>query len=115
MSVVHETIDGEIAAAVAVGDILGASVALIEDGRVAFVGGYGVAVAGEPEAPGKPVAPGKPAAKVGVETAFAYGSISKVICALLVMRLVEAGYVVLDRPLVGYLPGLSFSNKAYGE
>lgn len=83
--------------------VLGASLALVEAGQITFAGGYGRTAVGET------------GVAVDSDTLFAYGSISKVICATLIMRLVEQGLLDLDRPLVEYLPRLSFSDPTYGQ
>lgn len=49
------------------------------------------------------------------DTLFCIGSISKSLTATLVMRLVEQGTLDLDRPVVSYLPGFSFSDPSLGE
>jgi CubicO group peptidase (beta-lactamase class C family) len=89
--------------AVANGDILGLSLAVIEGGQIVFADGYGVTAVGEAGLP------------VDADTLFPFGSIGKVLCATLVMRLVEQGLLELDRPLLEYLPRLSFSDEAYGR
>lgn len=96
-------IDERLAAAVESGAVVGLSLALVQDGQVTFARGYGRTASDE--------------AGVGVEagTRFAFGSIAKVICATMIMRLVEQGALQLDRPLLDYLPRLSFSDEAYGR
>ena len=46
------------------------------------------------------------------ETVFGIGSISKVFTATLAMRLVDAGKLDLDTPIVSYYPQLSLSDAA---
>lgn len=67
----------------------GAAVALIENGRVAFAGGYG-----RSDEAGGPVT---------TRTGFNVGSISKTVTAWGVMRLVERGLLELDVPVSRYL------------
>jgi CubicO group peptidase (beta-lactamase class C family) len=83
--------------------ILAAAVAILKDGEIVELGGFGTASVEES------------GVKVSPQTLFAYGSISKTICATLVMRLVETGLLDLDTPICDYLPGLNFSNPAYGR
>lgn len=103
MSRKNRAIDEKLKVIVAMGEVLGVSLALIQDGQIAFARGYGLTAADETGIP------------VDADTLFAYGSISKVICATLIMRLVEQGLLDLDRPLVDYLPRLSFSDQTYGQ
>ena len=82
--------------------IPGAAVALIRNGEVVWMSGYGFADI----ATAKPVTP---------ETGFNVGSISKTPAAWAVMHLVEEGKVDLDRPIEFYLkrwrlPTTSFDN-----
>jgi CubicO group peptidase (beta-lactamase class C family) len=68
----------------------GLAVAVVDHGRVAWAGGYGVAdLAG-----GEPVTP---------VTRFQAGSVSKPVTAWGVLRLVEQGRIGLDEPVVGRL------------
>ena len=66
----------------------GLSIALVQNGRVAWTRGFGVKRAGN-QAP------------VDVDTLFQAGSISKTVFAYAVMKLVEKGVLDLDRPLTG--------------
>jgi len=68
----------------------GLAVAVVDHGRVAWAGGYGVAdLAG-----GEPVTP---------VTRFQAGSVSKPVTAWGMLRLVEQGRIGLDEPVVGRL------------
>lgn len=96
-------IEARLQTAVADNVALGASLALVEAGQITFAGGYGRTAADET------------GVAVDTDTLFAYGSISKVICATLIVRLVEQGLLDLDRPLPDYLPRLSFSDQTYGQ
>jgi CubicO group peptidase (beta-lactamase class C family) len=85
------------------GDILGAAVAILQDGEIIYQGGFGTTSV---EQNGVAVTP---------HTLFAYGSISKTLCATLIMRLVERGLLDLDGPVRVYLPDLLFSDPEYGR
>ncbi|MCC5833294.1 MAG: beta-lactamase family protein [Opitutales bacterium] len=69
--------------------IPGISIALIESGEIAWTGSYGIKQTGNP-------------APVSEDTVFEAASMSKPFFAYLVMQLVEAGLLELDRPLVEY-------------
>lgn len=84
------------------GAALGAAIAILQDGEIVYLNGFGTTSV---EEGGAAVTP---------RTLFAYGSICKNLCALLVMRLVEQGLLQLDRPLVEYLPDLQFSDPQRG-
>ncbi|MEZ4736964.1 MAG: serine hydrolase domain-containing protein [Caldilineaceae bacterium] len=84
--------------------VLGMSLAIVQRDEVIYANGFGVTSA---EDGGLPVTP---------QTLFAVGSTSKIITALLIMRLVEQGVLDLDRPVVDYLPGYTFTdNPAWGN
>lgn len=72
-------------------DVPGAAIALIEDGEVINLLGFGSA-----DGDGKPIRPA---------TVFNVGSISKSVTAWGIMRLVEDGVLDLDGPVSRYLPG----------
>lgn len=82
---------------------LGAAMALLRGGEIVYLGGFGVTSVEEH------------GAQVTRRTLFAYGSICKNLCAVLTMRLVEAGLLNLNLPIVQYLPDLHFSNADYGK
>jgi CubicO group peptidase (beta-lactamase class C family) len=82
---------------------IGAAVAILRDGEVIEIGGFGKTSV---EESGVNVTP---------HTLFAYGSISKTICAALIMRLVEQGLLDLDQRIAHYLPDLKFSDPVCGE
>ena len=82
---------------------LGAAIALLRGGEIVYLGGFGVTSVEEH------------GAQVTRRTLFAYGSICKNLCAVLTMRLVEAGLLNLNLPIVQYLPDLHFSNADYGK
>jgi CubicO group peptidase (beta-lactamase class C family) len=78
----------------------GVSLAVLEEGRIAWVGTYGVADAGTLE----PVTP---------ETLFQAASISKPLAALAALRLVEEGILELDAPVNRYLQGWQLPDNAF--
>jgi CubicO group peptidase (beta-lactamase class C family) len=83
-------IDAAAAAAMAKTGAKGLAVALVEHGRVAFVGAYGLRNAkGEP---------------LQTETVMYAASITKAVFAYTVMQLVDEGKVDLDRPIAATLP-----------
>jgi CubicO group peptidase (beta-lactamase class C family) len=71
-------------------NVPGLSIALIQDGRVAWTEGFGVANT----ITGRPVTP---------DMAFAVASNSKVVTAYIALRLVDQGLLSLDEPLNAYL------------
>ncbi len=71
--------------------IPGVAVAVVEDGRVAKLAGYGSANL-EWDAPVTP------------DTPFQTASASKIFAGVVLMRLVEQGLIDLDAPLTGYFP-----------
>jgi CubicO group peptidase (beta-lactamase class C family) len=79
------------------GAIPGASVAIIENGRVVFTKGYGVS----DTATKKPVTP---------DTVFRAGSISKSLTGIAIMTAVEAGKLSLDGKLSELAPDVKFDN-----
>ncbi|MEM7334771.1 MAG: serine hydrolase domain-containing protein [Chloroflexota bacterium] len=85
------------------GAAVGTAVAIIQNGQLTYAGGFGTTTV---EESGIQITP---------DTLFAYGSISKTFCAILVMRLVEAGLLDLNTSISNYLPDLAFSNAGYGR
>jgi CubicO group peptidase (beta-lactamase class C family) len=83
--------------------VIGVAVALIRRGKITDLVGYGRTSIDEN------------GVRVTPQTLFAYGSISKTICATMVMRLVESNRVDLDTPVLHYLPDLIFRNPQYGK
>lgn len=86
--------------------ILGLAIALIQQGRLIYVRGFGNATAPDAEETVPTITP---------YTLFPYGSICTNFCAALIMRLVEQGKLHLDEPVVHYLPGFSFSDSQIGQ
>jgi CubicO group peptidase (beta-lactamase class C family) len=78
-------------------DVPGVGLAIVENGKIIYVHGYGVA----------DVATGRPA---DGNTQFAIGSVTKSFTALGIMRLVDQGAVKLDTPVIRYLPEFRLSD-----
>lgn len=95
-------VEDRIRASVEAGRVLGLSLAITRGSDLA------TAAFGETslESDGVPVTP---------TTLFAVGSVSKVLLATLIMRLVERGALDLNRPVVAYLPGFSFGDPELGS
>ena len=79
-------------------DVKGLSIALVDDQKVVWAEGFGYA----------DVANQVPAT---ADTMYRIGSISKVLTATEIMRLVEQGKVELDRPVTDYVPEFSIHNR----
>ena len=79
-----------------------ATVAILDDGKVVYAEGFGVADR-EKNVP------------VDRNTLFNIGSISKTYCATAIMLLVDAGKVELDKPVVTYLPEFVMDDPRYKE
>jgi CubicO group peptidase (beta-lactamase class C family) len=79
-------------------DVVGASIALVDDQRVVWSEGFGHAdlEAGE---------------RVSITTPFRLGSIAKVMTASLAMQMAERGELSLDAPLAEQLPGFSVRSR----
>ena len=90
-------LDERLAALFVQRGIPGASLALIEDGKVTYLKGYGVA----DKAKGLLVTP---------DTVFRAASISKSFTSIALMRLVEAGKLTLDARLADVAPEVKFTN-----
>ena len=85
----YRDFDGRINAIMARPDMVGLSVAVIEDGRIAFARGYGttMAVGGEPVTP---------------HTAFRWASLSKGVAATMVGELAAEGKLSLNSPVSAF-------------
>jgi CubicO group peptidase (beta-lactamase class C family) len=84
-----DSIDATVIELMALSDVPGLSLALVEDGKVVWEKGYGV----------------RQAAKTGLvdgETVFEAASLSKPVFAYVVLQLVDQGILELDRPLIEY-------------
>jgi CubicO group peptidase (beta-lactamase class C family) len=86
------TIDAFIQERITSLNIPGAAVAIVRDGEIIHLAGYGHA-----NEAGDPVTP---------QTSFLLASLSKSVTAVAVMQLVEAGQIELDAPVQQYLPWL---------
>ncbi|MDX2233693.1 MAG: serine hydrolase domain-containing protein [Hyphomonadaceae bacterium] len=84
-------VDGLVAAAMETHKIAGVGVAVVRDGQVLLLKGYGQA-----DAAGRPVDPAR--------TLFRIASISKTFTWIALMQQVEAGRIDLDKPANDYLP-----------
>jgi CubicO group peptidase (beta-lactamase class C family) len=78
-------------------DIPGAGLALVENGEVSYVQGYGV----RSTEIGDPVTP---------DTLFAIGSVTKSFTTVGVLQLVDQGRISLDAPVITYLPDFKLSD-----
>src|SRR5262249_30198728 len=90
-------LDERLAKQFAADAVPGAAVAVIEDGALAFVKGYGVA----DRAKGTPVTP---------DTVFRAGSISKSLTGIAIMTAVEDGKLSLEGRLKDLAPEVAFVN-----
>jgi CubicO group peptidase (beta-lactamase class C family) len=80
----------------------GASIAVIEDGKIAWAKGYGVLEAGN-------------AAPVNAETVFQAASISKPTSAIAALRMVELRMLALDAPINDYLASWQVPSNTFTE
>ena len=92
-----DELDARLAQAIKDAGVPGASVAIIENGQVVLVKGYGFSdVAAQ-----KPVTP---------DTVFRAGSISKSLTSIAIMQMVEQGKLSLDGKLADLAPEIKFVN-----
>jgi CubicO group peptidase (beta-lactamase class C family) len=82
-------------------DVVGLSIALVDDQRIVWAEGFGYA----DKARNIPASP---------ETVYRAGSISKLFTATAAMQLAERGKMDIDRPLDAYLPGFSIRRRFEG-
>lgn len=75
----------------------GASLALVQDGRVVFAEGFGTAEIGSSRA-------------VNAQTPFMIGSTTKALTTLMMARLVDQGTVAWSTPVTDLLPGFSLAD-----
>ncbi|MEM7125577.1 MAG: serine hydrolase domain-containing protein [Chloroflexota bacterium] len=99
----YQVLEEKIQSAVGSDAILGLSVAIIKGGEIEYLKGFGSTSVEDD------------ALSITPLTLFDYGSISKNLCAVLVMRLVEQGLLELDAPILNYLPDLRLNNTEYGS
>lgn len=83
-------VDGVVSDGMTSEHLAGVSVAVVQDGKVIFLKGYGIA------APGRPVDPRR--------DVFRIASLSKTFTWIALMREVEQGRIRLDAPVNDYLP-----------
>ncbi|MBN2304348.1 MAG: beta-lactamase family protein, partial [Anaerolineae bacterium] len=83
-------------------DIPGAGIALVQNGEVLYTQGYGVCST----ATAAPVTP---------DTQFAIGSVTKSFTALEMLRLVDQGRVALDAPVITYWPDFTLSDPTAAQ
>jgi CubicO group peptidase (beta-lactamase class C family) len=95
-------VDHLVTGLMALYDIPGAGVALVQNGEVSYVQGYGVRST-------------ETAAPVTPDTLFAVGSITKSFTALGVLQLVDRGLIALDTPVITYLPGFTLSDPGAAQ
>jgi CubicO group peptidase (beta-lactamase class C family) len=79
-------------------NIMGLSIALVDDQQIVWAEGFGYA----DKANKKPAAP---------ETVYMVGSISRLFTGIAVMQLAEQGKIDIDRPLKTYLPEFSIKTR----
>jgi CubicO group peptidase (beta-lactamase class C family) len=90
-------LDAYIRAAMADWQIPGLAVAVVKDGEVVFLRGYGVRQVGTP-------------ARVNGNTVFEFGGASRSFTATAVAVLVSDGKVTWDDPVIKYVPWLEFAD-----
>ena len=78
------------------------AIALVDDKRIIWSQGFGLADRDTGQAPSN-------------TTMFGVGSVSKMFAAIAVMQLVDRGVVDLDTPLVTYLPAFRMVSPGYGN
>lgn len=88
--------DALVTAQMASARVPGAAVAIVKDGRIVHLQGYGIA--------------GPAGRKATPETPFMIGSLSKSFTALAIMQLAEAGRVDLDAPVRRYIPWFRYAD-----
>jgi CubicO group peptidase (beta-lactamase class C family) len=79
-------------------DVVGLSIALVDDQQLVWAQGFGYADQAKGVA-------------AGPETLYRVGSISKLFTATAAMQLAEQGRLDIDQPLIRYLPEFSFQNR----
>ncbi|NLX09577.1 MAG: beta-lactamase family protein [Chloroflexi bacterium] len=95
-------VDAFMAGLLAQYDIPGAGLAVVQNGAVRYVQGYGV----RSTATNEPVTP---------ETLFAVGSATKSFTVLGVMQLVDQGRIRLDDPVSSYVPGFTLADASAAQ
>lgn len=87
-----ERLDAALQRFVSEDGVPGAAVGIVDEGRVVYANGFGVASLADPAQP------------VTRDTVFHLASVTKTFVATAVMQLVERRQLSLDAPIVGYLP-----------
>jgi CubicO group peptidase (beta-lactamase class C family) len=77
--------------------IPGAAVAVVQDGKIVFIKGYGLRQTGRPE-------------RVDENTTFGLGSVTKSFTASAAAMLVDEGKLAWDAPIIDYLPSLHLAD-----
>jgi CubicO group peptidase (beta-lactamase class C family) len=95
-------VDDFVSGLMALYDIPGAGVALVQNGEIVYVQAYGV----RSTATGAPVTP---------DTLFAIGSVTKSFTAVSVLELANRGVIALDMPLITYLPGFTLADPGAAQ
>jgi CubicO group peptidase (beta-lactamase class C family) len=101
-SAVRDSLDRFLARHLQEIPVPGFSAVVVRNGSVILSKGYGVAVAGTSQ-------------RMTAQSPIAIGSQTKSITAVAIMRLVEAGRVELDAPVVRYLPWFRTGDNRGGE
>ena len=94
-----ERITAFVAKSVEAADVPGAALAIVENGKVVFEGGFGVREVGKP-------------AKVGADTLFMIGSCSKSLTTLLLAKLVDEGKFGWETPVTSVYPSFKLGDDA---
>ncbi len=94
-----EAVDDFVKAQMLEQNIPGLAIAIVRNGRVLFIAGYGAARDGEPVTP---------------TTQFRLASLSKSFTAVAALQLVEAGKVLLDAPVSRYVPEFAAGGQSAG-
>ncbi len=94
-----EAVDDFVKAQMLEQNIPGLAIAIVRNGRVSFIAGYGAARDGEPVTP---------------TTQFRLASLSKSFTAVAALQLVEAGKVLLDAPVSRYVPEFAAGGQSAG-
>jgi CubicO group peptidase (beta-lactamase class C family) len=84
-----DSIDAAVIELMALSDVPGLSLTMVEDGKVAWERGYGVRQAAQTD-------------PVDGQTVFEAASLSKPVFAYVILQLIDQGILELDRPLIEY-------------
>jgi CubicO group peptidase (beta-lactamase class C family) len=90
---------GHIDAAMTLAHVLGAAVAVVQDGRVVYLQGFGVREMGKDDL-------------VTPDTRMMIGSVTKTMTTLMMATLVDEGRMAWDTPAVKILPGFAVADPA---